>query len=323
MEDRKKLMISIIVPVYNVENFLERCIKSILGQTLPNFELILVDDGSPDNSGAICDEYAGKDSRVKVIHKPNGGVSSARNAGIDIARGEWICFIDSDDWINEDYLQGFNFYKEDADMYLQGYVELISDNKIVAKHQMKCPRNACIADIIAESERCYIMNSPCFKLFEAHIIYNNNIRFDERLAYGEDHVFSLEYLLHVDTIAFSDRMGYNVNRGREGSLTQSSVAFDKMYYYTTSSYELHQKLLETNFDPNNKLRVAVNQRYYKNINKLLYDGFNEGISKEKLQQVKRIIDLRPICTKGIGLKHVFFLFAVKLLPYRVLNIIFR
>ena len=89
--------ISCIVPVYNVEKYLRRCVDSILNQTFTDFELILVDDGSPDNSPAICYEYAVKDSRIKVIHKVNGGVSSARNVGLDVAKGEWICFVDSDD----------------------------------------------------------------------------------------------------------------------------------------------------------------------------------------------------------------------------------
>ena len=90
--------ISVIVPVYNVEKYLPRCIDSILSQTFTDFELLLIDDGSPDNCGKICDEYAAKDSRVRVFHKPNGGVSSARNLGLDNARGEWIAFIDSDDF---------------------------------------------------------------------------------------------------------------------------------------------------------------------------------------------------------------------------------
>ena len=92
-------VLSIIVPVYNVEKYLARCIDSILAQTFTDFELILVDDGSTDNSGEICDEYAGKDPRIIVIHKENGGVSSARNHGLDIARGEYITFVDSDDQI--------------------------------------------------------------------------------------------------------------------------------------------------------------------------------------------------------------------------------
>lgn len=117
--------ISIIVPVYNVEKYLNKCVDSILNQTFKDFELILVDDGSPDNSGAICDHYARIDYRVKVIHKENGGISDARNAGIDLARGKFFGFIDSDDYIAEDMYEILyeNIKKYDADICS---VELIS-----------------------------------------------------------------------------------------------------------------------------------------------------------------------------------------------------
>ena len=95
-------LISVIVPVYNVENYLKKCLESITNQTYKNLEIILIDDGSTDNSGKICDEYAGKDNRIKVVHKINGGLSDARNAGLEIAKGEYIGFVDSDDYIAED-----------------------------------------------------------------------------------------------------------------------------------------------------------------------------------------------------------------------------
>lgn len=109
--------ISIIVPVYKVEPYLRKCVDSILAQTFTDFEVILVDDGSPDNSGKICDEYASKDSRVRVIHKKNGGLSSARNAGIDVARGKYLGFVDSDDYIEKDMYELLydNIVKEQAD----------------------------------------------------------------------------------------------------------------------------------------------------------------------------------------------------------------
>ena len=98
-------VISVIVPIYKVENYLENCIKSIIGQTFTDIEIILVDDGSPDRCGEICDEYEKSDSRIKVVHRKNGGLSSARNAGLDIAEGEFVCFVDSDDYISPDYCE--------------------------------------------------------------------------------------------------------------------------------------------------------------------------------------------------------------------------
>ena len=113
-------MISIIIPVYNVEKFLPQCIDSILAQTYKDFELILVDDGSPDGSPAICDSYAQRDERVRVIHQKNAGVSAARNNGIEHAKSEWISFVDSDDWVEPSYIEDFHLDEDDADMIVQG-----------------------------------------------------------------------------------------------------------------------------------------------------------------------------------------------------------
>jgi len=113
--------ISIIVPVYKVEDYLQRCIDSILEQTFTNWELILIDDGSPDKSGKICDEYAQRDNRVRVFHKENGGVSAARNEGLIQAKGEWITFIDSDDYVDKTFLEDFGLSRYKADIYLEGY----------------------------------------------------------------------------------------------------------------------------------------------------------------------------------------------------------
>ena len=128
------MLISVIVPVYKVEKYIHRCVDSILAQTFTDFELILVDDGSPDNCGKICDEYAEKDNRIHVIHKENGGLSDARNAGIDWAfansDSEWITFIDSDDWIHPKYLEAlYNAVKETGcEISICGYEETTGDS---------------------------------------------------------------------------------------------------------------------------------------------------------------------------------------------------
>ena len=100
-------LISVIVPVYNVETYLDECIKSLVKQTYSKFELILIDDGSTDSSGQLCDAWKETDDRIKVIHKENGGLSTARNAGLDVAKGDYICFIDSDDFVTDNYLLSF------------------------------------------------------------------------------------------------------------------------------------------------------------------------------------------------------------------------
>ena len=117
MEDSKaNPIVSVIVPVYRAEKYVSRCIDSILNQTYSNWELILVDDGSPDNSGLICDEYAAKDNRIRVSHKENGGVSSARNLGIDKATGDWLMFVDADDWLNVEAISSCRPFFDDSDI---------------------------------------------------------------------------------------------------------------------------------------------------------------------------------------------------------------
>ena len=126
------MIYSVIVPIYKVEKYLKKCIDSILEQSFKDFELILVDDGSPDNCPQICDEYAKNDSRIKVVHKKNGGLVSARNVGIQTAIGDYICYVDGDDWIHEDTLK--NLYNEaikdySPDMVVFGIVKLYSNKK--------------------------------------------------------------------------------------------------------------------------------------------------------------------------------------------------
>ena len=131
MED----LITVVVPIYKVEKYLEKCIDSIIKQTYENLEIILVDDGSPDKCPQICDEYAKKDSRIKVIHKKNGGLSDARNAGIDIAKGEYITFVDSDDYIEKDYVEVlYDSIKEnDSDMAIGSHKVIYENGTILNK----------------------------------------------------------------------------------------------------------------------------------------------------------------------------------------------
>lgn len=124
-------LVSVIVPVYKVEKYLDKCISSIVNQTYKNLEIILVDDGSPDNCPQICDEWVKKDTRIKVIHKPNGGLSSARNTGLDICKGEYICFVDSDDWIEPNYVHELytTLHQNNADMSICGISNINEQGK--------------------------------------------------------------------------------------------------------------------------------------------------------------------------------------------------
>lgn len=211
-------MISIIVPVYNVEKYLQRCIESILAQTFADFELLLIDDGSKDKSGDICDEYAAKDSRIRVFHKKNGGVSSARNLGIEHTKGEWITFIDSDDWVNADYLSSFS---TDCDLSVQGYY---------------CGENAIRYDEIFVNDnpgayylyKGYVFGPYC-KLFKSSIVKEVHILFDESMAFGEDILFLMEYIVLCKTMRVVNACGYHYIPYRENSLTARKRKYQDVY----------------------------------------------------------------------------------------------
>lgn len=197
-------MISIIVPIYKAEKYIHRCIDSILAQSYTDFELLLIDDGSPDNCGDICDEYAAKDGRVRVLHKENGGVSSARNLGLSNAQGEWVTFVDSDDWVERKFLE--KLISVDADLVVGGCVRTSG-----ASIQLVNRQNG--TDDIPEFLALYLdkllLRTPWGKLFRRSILEDNHIRYNNDIRFGEDTLFVYEYLCHCDIIASISYCGYN------------------------------------------------------------------------------------------------------------------
>ena len=187
--------ISVIIPVYNAEKHLRCCIDSILSQTFTDFELLLIDDGSTDKSGEICDEYARKDKRVKASHKENGGVSSARNLGLDKARGEWICFCDSDDGLLPGAFEAICENEEKGNILLFGYT--IERNKNKRENILLCSDKEVIGneEYIKKILTYKINTSPWGRAFKSK--YLNNIRFNTELKVGEDLLFNLEYLSNL------------------------------------------------------------------------------------------------------------------------------
>ena len=175
--------ISIIVPVYNTEKYISNCIESILKQKEKDFELLLIDDGSKDQSGRICDTYATKDDRIKVIHKKNGGVSSARNLGIDHAKGEMIFFIDSDDTVGPDYLKNLEII--DDEDFVQSGVKILENDylKPIMTHE----------DIFKDYNQFWMQSRqqwPSMCCLSKKVIEENHLRFDTNLKMGEDGLFN-------------------------------------------------------------------------------------------------------------------------------------
>ena len=202
-------LISVLVPVYNSEQTLNRCIDSILGQTYRNFELLLINDGSKDRSGEICDEYARRDSRVKVFHKENGGVSSARNVGLDNARGEWITFCDSDDYYN---LDAFDIYFKlttlsgDISIIRAGYnaISALESTKISCYELSILDCNSDVFSFIEKTRYYGFLWNSLFRKKEIA-----NLRFDDTICWSEDHIFSAIADYHCKKIVFVPDIVYN------------------------------------------------------------------------------------------------------------------
>lgn len=220
-------MISIIVPVYNVAPYLEKCLLSIINQSFTDFEAILINDGSTDNSGEICSSFAKRDKRIVVYHTPNKGVSSARNLGLHKAKGEFIAFIDSDDYIGENYLRNLSEAMSDskADLVVGGEIKLLNNTLIPFHFPDKTifPKN--YSELFTS---CKIHTPPWGKMFKKAIIVNNSLQFKKNIHWGEDVIFVLEYLANCKAVTLTSYSEYYY-RQHSGTLTTRINPFKLEY----------------------------------------------------------------------------------------------
>lgn len=232
-------LVSIIVPVYKVEQYLPRCIDSILQQTYTDFELILVDDGSPDGCGEICDLYAEKDPRVQVIHQTNKGLSGARNAGIDVAKGVYIGFVDSDDYIDAKMyaLLVESLEQSRSQMAVCGWYETYPDREIAKWNRGN--NQICSGE---DKFSAVVLNTgyagfACNKLFCANLIHKHHLRFDETTYLMEDRPFVCKYVTYADKV--------------------STVARSLYFYVQRNDSLLHKKVTLKGIDAKVKMRSDV------------------------------------------------------------------
>lgn len=225
------MLISIIVAAYNTDKFLPKCVESILSQSFTDFELLLIDDGSTDKSGELCEAFSKKDSRVRVFHKENGGASSARNVGIEHSQGKWICFVDSDDYLPCDALVKYqSLISDDIDLVMTKYRIIDSDTGLEREYTKYEERRR-----FSQEEFLAIMYDTgadyhgyiCSKLFRHSIISKHKIRFNENIFFNEDRLFIVQfacssekpvlyeasltycYVLHSSSAMSSLKRGYN------------------------------------------------------------------------------------------------------------------
>ena len=248
---KEKFLISVIIPVYNAEKYLVRCVNSVLTQTYENIELVLVNDGSKDNSLKICKKLQSEDTRIKVIDKENEGAGAARNAGLDVIDGEYVMFIDADDWIEADmfsFLISCMYTEEDIDVavcnhYIEGYN---CENRIEAKcmdlTEDKLITNDisfCVAKLDESGRFNYLWN----RLYKNSIIKKHNIRFEKKFVTGQDLDFNLKYFKYVRKCTLSDKPLYHYIKDGVGSLCARYK--DNLYDIVTElcrcRYELYRE----------------------------------------------------------------------------------
>lgn len=228
--------ISVVVPIYKVEKYLAKCIESILNQTYMNLELILVDDGSPDNCGKLCDYYAQKDSRIFVIHKTNGGISTARNAGMKVATGDYICFVDSDDWVKENMLECLlNIaLKYDADITVGGVLlaTVVEDYYTIEPEESSAPKINCINKTEAIDHYLLEPWGAWNKLYKMNI--HKHIFFPEGKIH-EDEAIMFALLACSEKIAYTNEKLY-VYVQRKGSITSQEFSLQRFDWFCSWRY---------------------------------------------------------------------------------------
>lgn len=282
-------LISIIVPVYNNEIYLHKCIDSILNQTYKNIEVILINDGSTDNSGSICNEYALKDNRIKIINQTNKGVSSARNRGLLIAEGEYIGFVDSDDYIQEDMFEYLLNLSEDnsTDISVCNYC-LFDSNKTYNKNLLKKDFLKVSANQALEMLFTSLAFSCCNKLFKRELFKNELFLTD--ISMGEDLYITFRMFCKSTDIIIGNEIKYYYNRKNIQSSTKQQFNIKKLSFFQVIAYILnYAKSLN-----NKKLyTMALKTRTYHAV------GFLRQIIDSNFNDIEIINDLKIKVREGI------------------------
>lgn len=299
----RRAKVSVIVPIYNIpESYLRNCIESILAQDFSNFELILVDDGSPDDSGRICDEYAVKDNRVIVIHKENAGVAAARNSGIERANSEWITCVDPDDWIESNYLTTFfsMIERKQADVYicscyvnyLKAQVEnpFFKDNKIYAigKDKDRMMLQFLCGNIWGDNLCTADSGSPWCKFYRLSFLRQYGLKFDESLARMEDNKFNLLVYEKAEAIYFENHYLYHYRKSLYSGFSRFTPNIENYY----ESFLIYLKEFINRSSKDNLFRCAYNikvmnsfyvyckMKYFHDKNPMLWNGKAKEIKKK-------------------------------------------
>lgn len=282
-------MISVIVPVYKVEKYLEKCVNSICSQSYSDLEIILVDDGSPDSCGKICDEMALRDQRIRVIHQKNRGLSIARNAGLAIAQGKYVAFVDSDDTIeNGAYLMLHNMIEDyDADIAICG-CRKVKEHELLKKVEYPNYEN-----VLLDNNKLWelifgqLNNSACNKLYKRSLI--GDLQFPEKVVHGEDLLFNIEYLAKCNIGVYNEAPVYNY-LSRNDSITRSS--FNENVFGEIVAKDKAKDLVKKYMPIQLKNAELFCFRARMNVLRSIYAADKEIIYQDKIDKIKEYIKLK-------------------------------
>lgn len=300
-------LISVILPVYNVEKYLGDCLDSLLRQTYRDIELIIIDDGSTDGSGKICDAFATRYERIRVFHKKNEGVSAARNKGIEEARGEWIYFCDSDDTVSEDCIELLaSKVSGDVDLVEAGFNEIISENDVRVSNFTDKTVSMDAEEYISlfYKPSSLIANSyhgfPFTKLYNRNTIVKNNLRFNQEIRFKEDCLFTTEYCCRMTgKVVITNGIIYNYYH-RPNSATSKHYAFGPLTIDRIKSVALTYQVISKRYPQKTIVELAkkdvvkayffarsIAQRNGELNNKLLADGYDIAVGIVGKEAIRR------------------------------------
>lgn len=292
--------VSVIIPVYNVEKYLPKCLDSVVGQTYKNLEIICINDGSPDNSSAILESYAEKDGRIKIIHQENTGLSGARNTGIESATGEYIVFLDSDDWMDAETIETAIKYSQNTDTVMWGYVREFPDKSIEKKifdgdrsFNEKETRNlhrrlaGLTGEELRSPENTDALVTAWGKLYTAKFIKENGLQFvDTKIIGTEDLLFNMHYFCFTKRCFFIDKPFNHYRKDNETSLTRSYKS--KLFSQWTELYSRIRKCIDEN---------NLGEDFYKALdNRICLSMIGLGLNElcNKASHLQRIKNLKTI-----------------------------
>lgn len=336
-----KPWISIVVPVYNVEDYLERCVESLLRQSFKNIEIILVDDGSTDSSGKKCDYFAKKYENINSVHKINGGLGSARNEGMKYVNGEYVAFVDSDDWMDEETYQ--ILYKKSQksipDIISYGCKKIINNeviSEIVAKFDEKIYlkediENLILPDSIAQKQAFNQVSLPvqlsaCMCVYKTSFLKKNDIHFEsERVVLNEDWLFNICCLCRAESFLVVHRTFYNYDT-REASLSMSFKA--DSYKRKRNLYKRYKEELETTGNLNSlieqRLKIFwIESIYSCYIIELCAPRIDRQRIEEMFSDSEFKQEMKKLNLKNCSLKGIFFKYAVKYRLHFIFKIIYK